>query len=40
NEEIRQGQPAFRLSNKVSHAKEDNNVLFTVIKKPPISSKN
>ncbi|CAF4425439.1 unnamed protein product, partial [Adineta steineri] len=40
NDGIRQGRPAFRLSNKVSYAKDDNDVLLTVTKKPPISSKN
>ncbi|UJR26960.1 hypothetical protein I4U23_008267 [Adineta vaga] len=37
---IRQDRPAFRYSNKVSHDKEDHDLLFTVTKKPPIGSKN
>ncbi|CAF3597069.1 unnamed protein product [Rotaria sordida] len=37
---IRQDRPAFRLSNKVSHEKEDHELLLTVTKKPPIYSKN
>jgi hypothetical protein len=39
-EGIRLDRPAFRLSNKVSHDKEDHQLLLTVTKKPPMSSKN
>ena len=37
---IREDRPAFRLSKKVSHEKEDHELLLTATKKPPISSKN
>jgi hypothetical protein len=33
-------RPAFRAANKISHDKEDHELLLTVRKKPPISSKN
>ncbi|CAF0863926.1 unnamed protein product [Adineta ricciae] len=37
---IRQDRPAFRYSNRVSHEKQDHDLLFTVTKKPPSGSKN
>ncbi|CAF2905353.1 unnamed protein product [Rotaria sp. Silwood2] len=36
---IRQSRPVFRVTNKVSHKKEDLQLLQKVTKKPPISSK-
>jgi hypothetical protein len=34
-----QDRPVFRISNKVSHEKEDLQLLQKITKKPPISSK-
>jgi hypothetical protein len=35
----RQGRPAFRMTNKISHEKQDLQLLQTITKKPPMSSK-
>ena len=37
---IRQDRPAFSLSNRISHDKDDHELLQTVTKKPPMSSRN
>ncbi|CAF1259783.1 unnamed protein product [Rotaria sp. Silwood1] len=37
---IREGRPVFRVRNKVSHEKEDLQLLQKIAKKPPISSKS